>query len=547
MNRKRRISLDTRARLLGALVLSLAAASAAAVEPPTVPSTSTGSYTVTYERCAGCLYDWLEERAGDSGAWTTLAGAGQTFTNRPPGRYYYRVGYAYLGSGWSYYTDYSAAASVVVASTLPTLSPLETQLEFSYEARRGDIDGDGKADLFVARTAGGAAGDGAIDAVLLRQQSPAKFVASAPSASQAKLAARWPLAAVRILLKDVNADGFADLVLDRLASAMGVAGAVNQIVYAPGEPLRSAPLGVRAIDAAFKKFAADSRNYLLEPQYFHDNARWYTYVVTYYQTICAPGSETLDQVYGYYPGCYSVPVNVVTVIPDYSVFSSGAVDMWRHESSIENGTLSRSQGVARVDGILENMAGVGVGGWTKREVVDAQHPIRSADYRRGLELFVSLLRMTEAGAAKAEESGTAARSGDAVHITGRRIVGVRAIHTALEYRGSTISAYDSIDGLFDDGTLVSQVDWQRDRPLLMMTLGTVGSSVPAGLYWVRLLSSDRRYPDNLPYDAVPSIGRAGYNSNGYASGIVQATAGRPSIPMSQFVGGERPVPSSSFN
>ena len=531
----------------GILALWLFAGMAGAVEAPIVPAASNGSFTVTYQRCSGCFMDWLEERVGDSGAWNAIGSGNRTYTSKPYGRYYYRVAYMYMAPDYSYYMDYSSPASVVVASAVPPVNPLEVQLTYRYEARRGDINGDGRTDLFVARASGGAAGDGTVDQVILRQAANGTFTASAPSAAEAQTARNWAIAAVRILLKDVNVDGFADIVLDRVAAAIGASGALNQIVYAPGELLRSAPRGIRAVDPAFKKFVTDTGNYVRQPTYFADNAPLTVFVQTYFQTVCMPGTGGIDYpIYGAMPYCYSVPVTVVTVYPDYSSFSRNAVDIWNHESSIENGRIGTDQGLTKVQGVLENMAGVGVGGWTKGEVIDPQHPIRSAAYRRGLELFTAILRMTEIGEGEPRESGPGARIGDVVYIVGRRIIGFLPMHTALEYRGSTISAYDTIDGLFDDGMLVSEVNWSRDRPLLMMTLGTVSGSLVPPLYWAQLIATDRRYPDNLPYDAIPSLGRAGYNSNGYSHGIVQATGGRPSISMTRFVGGEKPVPSSAF-
>jgi FG-GAP-like repeat len=531
----------------GALALYLLGGISEAVEAPVVPAASTGGFTVTYQRCSGCFMDWLEERVGDTGAWNAIGSGNKTYTSKAYGRYYYRVAYLYMSPNYSYYVDYSNPASVVVASAVPAVNPLEVQLTYRYEARRGDINGDGRTDLYVARASGGAAGDGTVDQVILRQAANGTFTASAPTGAEAQTARNWAIATVRILLKDVNVDGFADIVLDRIAAAIGSSSALNQIVYAPGELLRSAPRGIRPVDSAFKKFVTDAGRYVREPTYFADNAPLLVLVQTYYQYICTPGASGIDYpIYGAMPNCYPVPVTVVAVYPDYSSFSPNAVDLWNHESSIANGQIGMDPGLTKVQGLLESMAGVGVGGWTTREVIDHQHPIKSAAYRRGLELFTAILRMTEIGEGEPRESGPGERTGDAVYIVGRRIIGFLPMHTALEYRGSTISAYDSIDGLFDDGTLVSEVNWSRDRPLLMMTLGTVTGSLAAPLYWTQLIATDGRYPDNLPYDAVPSLGRAGYNSNGYAHGIVQATGGSPSISMSRFVGGEKPVPSSAF-
>jgi hypothetical protein len=131
-------------------------------------------------------------------------------------------------------------------------------------------------------------------------------------------------------------------------------------------------------------------------------------------------------------------------------------------------------------------------------------------------------------------------------VTGRRVLGFLPLHTALEYGGSTLSAFDSNSSLLGDGLLVSQPNWPSDHPTLTMTLGTVSSTLGPALYWAQLRAADANYDDDLPYDAVPSIGDAGYNSNGYSHGVVRATAGVPSIDLNRFVGGEKPVPPHVF-
>lgn len=44
----------------------------------------------------------------------------------------------------------------------------------------------------------------------------------------------------------------------------------------------------------------------------------------------------------------------------------------------------------------------------------------------------------------------------------------------------------------------------------------------------------------------PGLGAGGYNSNGFVAGIVRATGGVASRALTEFVGGERPVPGSEF-
>lgn len=527
---------------LGALVL---ARPAGAVDAPVVPPVSNGNYTVSYQRCSSCIADWLEERSGDSGAWQSAGVGPVSYTNKPDGRYYYRVGYVTFDAGFAASTSYSSTASVLVAADLPLAEPLENQLTYRYEVRRGDINGDGRTDLFIARKRGGRAGDGTIDALLLRQRANGTLASVVPSSAQKTSASAWARADIDIVLKDVNVDGFADVVLGRVAAAVGNGGVANQVVYAPG-PI-STPV-VRGIDAPFKQFAGDMAGYLRDPEYFRENAPVTVFARIYYSYVCAypTGGGIEIPIDGYSANCYWIPVTVVQTAPDYSVFDDDAVAIWSLESAIDRKAISPATGQGRIADLVDGVAGTEVGGWGEREALDPDQPVLESDVRRGIELFTALLRISEAGAAEPEEAANQARSVDRVYVTGRRIMGFLPFHTALEYAGSTISAHDSDARSFVDGRLVSEVNWGPDRPLLMMTLGTVASSLSTTAYWARLRAADAGYSDRLPYDTLPSIGSGGYNSNGYTHGLMLATGGVPSIDMNEFVGGERPVPASEY-
>ena len=522
-----------------------AAPAVAAVPPPSAPAASTGSYTVSYTRCT-CTSDWLEERT-EGGAWRVVGKGDVKFTGKAAGTYYYRVGYwwsitdIYVNYQWM---EYSTEVRVVVNPNAPPIDSLETQLTYRYETRVGDANGDGRMDLFVDRTAGGQAGNGAIDEVLLLQRASGEFSARAPSASQSSAARAWPRAGIRLIARDFNVDGFADVLLKGVGAAVGLSSLADQIVYAPARVLSSVPLGVRAVDSQLKRFAADSREYFADSNYFVANAPLRVMPVVVFYYYCDPWPVSGDvYVSGY---CDYFPYVTSVVAPDYSAFDEAALSAWENEELIETGSETLDKGQAAIKTAYEGALGVPLGGRDLSKILGERGSVDEPRYRRGLELFLAAFGIFDANADELEPKRESARRPDVVYVTGRKILGFLPRHTALEYGGATLSAHDSDETWLGDGRLVSQLNWPSDNPRLMMTLGTVSSSLGASAYWARLVSADGAYGDDLPYDAVPSVGHGGYNSNGYTRGLVLATAGVPSIDMSRFVGGERPVPAGEF-
>ena len=529
------------AQLAAAVYLASSSTTAAALEP-IAPPTSTGNYTVTYSPCPSCISTWLEERP-EGGSWAYVSTGALTVTGKPAGTYYYRVGYVYMIDPSYFYTGfgYSAEARVVVTTDPTPLVSLNDQLQYRYEARYGDGNGDGRLDLFVERVSGGTGASGAIDTVLLAQDGNSRFSVTVPSATQTALSRSWPIAPVEVTLEDFNVDGFADLLVKRVATALGNANAVDQIVFAPG-PASPTPKGVRAVDAALKRFTANARDYLANSNYFVETAPVKTYWQVVYYYYCGI-SYGFDYYYGTNCGylAYSIPVS----IRDYSGFDPNALNAFVQEVAIAERRVTQAQGVDAIKRSFEDALGTPIGGRNFGTDRGEQGTL-DVPGRRGFELFVAVLGLSEANAQELSPAREKGRRSDVVYVTGRKILGFLPRHTALEYNGSTISAYDNNPAFLDDGVLVSEVNWPNDNPALMMTLGTVSSSLGPALYWQQLIGADARYRDNLPYDAIPSVGVAGYNSNGYVHGIVRATAGVPSIDLTRFVGGEKPVPPTVF-
>ncbi|HZF29544.1 MAG TPA: hypothetical protein VE907_10525 [Gammaproteobacteria bacterium] len=528
-------------------------APARAAPTPTASVVSGGSYTVSYSPC-GCLVDWLEERI-DAGPWVYVGQGSVAFAGKPNGSYHYRVG-NYVGS-YSYYgwTDYSAEIVVTVGSMAPS-EPLSTQLLYRYDTRYGDGNGDGLLDLLVNRVAGGTSGNGTVETVMLLQTGGGRFTSVVPSAAQAAVAASaWPPAAVQVVLDDFNVDGFVDVLIKGIGNTIG--GALNQIVYAPGRAGAFQPLGTRAVDAGLKRFAANSREYFADSNYFAQNAPiGVSYGVVSYYT-CFPGGYGYgygyDDFYAYglgygydYGYCGWIDYYYETTYRDYSVFDATAVNTWSTEVTIDAGSVSPAQGVATIKQAYESVLGAPIGGRDASGENGERARLDDPTYRRGFELFEAVLGIHTANWQDIDPKRDPTRRSDVVYVTGRHVLGFLPLHTALEYGGSTLSAFDSDESLLGNGLLVSRPNALSDRPPMMMTLGSVSSTLGAGAYWLALVASDARYPDNLPYNPVPSS-NSGYNSNGFTHGLVLATAGVPSIDMNRFVGGEKPVPANLFH
>jgi len=64
-------------------------------------------------------------------------------------------------------------------------------------------------------------------------------------------------------------------------------------------------------------------------------------------------------------------------------------------------------------------------------------------------------------------------------------------------------------------------------------------------YFNVLIEAAGNYTNSVDYDLFPGISNS-YNSNSYVSGLLNATGGKSSVNMRNFVGGEKPLPKRYF-
>ena len=276
------------------------------------------TYSVNYSP-----YDFLEEKVGENGAWTYVAGTNGAaeISGKPEDIYYYRGVAIDFYSGFPQFY-YSSEISVNVYSGPPIeVDGIWDQKDYTYQVRKGDINGDGKLDLFVNRTSGGNANNGVLNTTILQQQADKTFLAMAATPAQLSTAASWATASVEVVLSDFNMDGYVDLMLKGIGNH--ITGANNQMVFSKGQLFSGQASSVRDIDEDFVKTFSSITHWLGDSNYFEDNiitVTGHTYVLTY---GCG-----FDWFYGeYICGFYYVLVPYTVTGYDASLISQDALDL----------------------------------------------------------------------------------------------------------------------------------------------------------------------------------------------------------------------------
>jgi len=303
---------------------------------PSAPSIAPASYTVSWQHSGDpdTIISRLEEKPS-GGQWTTIGStqSGQSSVNitRTSGTYQYRTT-ELRRFFWNPYepdVGYISSAAITVLvndGPIPEPDTVSTQLDYMYQVRQGDINFDGRQDLFIDRTAGGTSGNGTLETIILQRLADGTFTTIIPSVAQSATASSWPVAAVELLLRDFDLDGFIDIVVDKIAGAAG------QIVLSSGQILNNAPKGIVPMDAKFEQFMMEASQWISNPNYYEENVSYVT--VTYYQWV--------PYCYWYWDGYYCSWYLVYWTVsqPDYSIFDPDALDLRSVFTEILDGLLN---------------------------------------------------------------------------------------------------------------------------------------------------------------------------------------------------------------
>jgi hypothetical protein len=516
-----------------------------------------GNYTVTWD--AGCFYtgygypypDYVCRYLTENGVYVSDSSPYYA-TGRAEGTYQYDV-----YEEWYYFQQYVDAGSVIVG-TPPPRDPIPTQMTYQYQTRQGDINSDGRVDLFVERTSGGAAGNGVIDKLVL-WQSPSGSFWPVVDSYYTSIASSWPPSSATTVVNDFNIDGYVDVEVKGVAAATGAGVPYNQIVFSPGAPLQTQPLGVRPVDYSLTSFISNSLDYFYNPNYFYNNANYGYFYGYYYYYYCSFYPYYYGTIESYYYGGWGCGIYYdyfYGYYVDYSGFSEQAVSLWTNDKTREAGG-NEETATQNSQQAAEDVIDVPIGGWPMEEELGANGEHNYPNLRRALETIWSIIGIGRANAEEAQPAEApfqGPRLPNTVYLTGHPVASGSSRHAALEFIAvgnpyETISAFNSNEGE-RLGWLISDVNWKYDAPHRNMTYGVITppGQTTAWSYWILALAAYTNYNDNpgVPYDA---IGALGYNSNGYIRGLLDVTGGQSSVPIDTshgFVAGSVVVPAGSF-
>lgn len=238
----------------------------------TGPTTSTGSFTLSWDQSAAILYE-IDSSGTAVDYWLNSPAS----ISKPDGTYTY---WEYMCIYMPFYQDWCFTVDThqIAVNTgvgTPGSNYPETpkaQAAYEYEFRSGDFNGDGKIDVLVDRITGGPI-DGSMQPYIIYQKANGVLEAKKPLSSQLAYARTFPINnTLNLMPGDINADGYADHMVENLRDVMGPSVVDGYVVFAAGSAAdKTKPLGATEMNDQYMSFTGELSQWLNDDTYFADN------------------------------------------------------------------------------------------------------------------------------------------------------------------------------------------------------------------------------------------------------------------------------------
>lgn len=426
---------------------------------------------------------------------------------------------------------------ICMGEPLPNTGDRSEQHDYQFEVRTGDINYDGRQDIYLARTSGPSA-NGVIHKTILFQQSNNSFAPLPASNDQLGLAADWPRSSIRTIVADYNADGFVDVMLKNVAGTIG--GQLNQVVFS-NKSANGRAAAVTAVTNNYKKTFRSLAAQRRDPSYFSRNV--VTRIVTAWLPRFTCGGWSI-----YERRCYFTWIKYRRRVRVYdpNKISLAAVLVKNTIDAVVNTSKSKKAASRKVGKILATVLGETPGGLCNQDPL-IRLEYADPDNCRGYELFRILATNSNA------EEEEINRPKDQVNITFHGLIwrDWGPDHLALEFYNSRRSWGNKIlrtlSAGSENGLLTKSYNRSSDESINNLLAAPVQKiGLTPEKYFNKLIALQDKYKNNLNYDLWPGLYSDGYNSNSYVAGLVAASGGLTVLNFDDYVGGDKPVPASEF-
>ena len=191
----------------------------------------------------------------------------------------------------------------------PEVDDFNIQFTYQFETRVGDINADGRKDIFIKRNTGPSS-NGVINKIMLTGNADGSFSIYNAATWELNSASDWPQKSIEVANNDFNLDGYIDVMLKGVSDH--ISGSKDHIIFSNQQANGRAD-AVTNMDDQFYKFFSNAAMYTADGDYFANHSEIGYQLHYEYVWMCTWGH------YPYYDGfnCGYIVVPIYIPVIDY--------------------------------------------------------------------------------------------------------------------------------------------------------------------------------------------------------------------------------------